>query len=113
MDFKELRKKNALKDPENVTVLHDIIGTHLNLADKKKETFYRSALSAAPDRKPNMVFDVTLKDLQKLANISRALDQLGYDKSNIHIVWVVNDIEVAKKQNVSRSRTVPVEILMN
>ena len=38
---------------------------------------------------------------------------LGYDKKNVHIVWVVNDIEVAKQQNQKRARTVPSEILVN
>ena len=38
---------------------------------------------------------------------------LGYDTKNIHLVWVVNDIEVAKKQNQNRDRVVPVEILVN
>jgi hypothetical protein len=70
-------------------------------------------MTAAPDRKPNIIFDVTLKDLQKLQNITRQVSQLGYKKENIHIVWVINDIEVAKQQNLSRSRTVPTEILIN
>jgi hypothetical protein len=39
--------------------------------------------------------------------------ELGYEKKNIHIVWVVNDIEMAKKQNLTRSRVVPTEILVN
>lgn len=41
------------------------------------------------------------------------MTNVGYDKKNIHIVWVVNDIEVAKAQNLTRSRTVPAEILVN
>jgi hypothetical protein len=56
---------------------------------------------------------VTLKDLPKLEKIAREAAMLGYDKKNIHIVWVVNDIEVAQQQNKARARTVPSEILVN
>ena len=102
-----------LKRPENVAKLHEIIGDALNLPDKRMQTFYTSILTAADDRKPNIIFDVTLKDLRKLEKLTRQVSSIGYDKKNIHIVWVVNDIEVAKAQNVKRDRTVPVEILVN
>jgi len=113
IDFTELRKPNSLKKPENVALLHDIIKTLLNLDDKKKETMFTSILIAAPDRKPNIIFDTTLASISKLANLTRSLAKIGYDSKNIHIVWVVNDIEVAKIQNLKRSRTVPTEILVN
>lgn len=113
IDFTELRKQGALKNPDNVALLHDIVGTVLKLDDKKKETIFKSILVADMDRKPNLIFDVTLRSISKLANLSRALLKIGYDPKNIHIVWVINDIEVAKTQNLKRSRTVPVEILVN
>lgn len=102
-----------LKNPENVGKLHDIIANVLQLDTRQKKVLMRGILGAAPDRKPNLVFDTTLKDLQKLGNLSRMLTNVGYEKRNIHIVWVVNDIEVAKAQNLTRSRTVPAEILVN
>lgn len=104
-----------LNDPENVSKLHEIIGDYLNIPDKQMKSFYASVLTAHQDRKPNIIFDVTLKDLAKLQKITRQVSNLGYDKTNIHIVWVVNDIEVAKKQNLNpeRGRVVPVEILVN
>lgn len=104
---------NNLKDPENVSKLHGIIGDFLKLDSRVNKSLYTGIMTAAPDRKPNIIFDVTLKDLQKLQNITRQVSQLGYKKENIHIVWVINDIEVAKQQNLSRSRTVPTEILIN
>ena len=74
---------------------------------------HASILSAHPDRKPNLIFDVTLKDLVKLQSISSTAKMLGYNIKNVHIVWVVNDVEVAIQQNKNRSRVVPDEILMN
>ena len=111
VDIADLASK--LKDPDNVSKMHEIIGDYLKLDKRVNKTLYRGIIAAAPDRKPNVIFDVTLKDLQKLQNITRQVSQLGYKKENIHIVWVVNDIEVAKKQNLARSRTVPTEILIN
>lgn len=102
-----------LKNPENVAKLHEIIGDALKLPDKRMQAFYASVLTAADDRKPNIIFDVTLKDLRKLQNITRQVSNIGYDRKNVHIVWVVNDIEIAKKQNTQRDRMVPVEILVN
>jgi hypothetical protein len=102
-----------LKKPEDVAKLHEIIGDALQLDDKRTKTLYGSILTAHPDRKPNLIFDVTLKDLRKLQNISRQVKSLGYDNDKIHIVWIVNDIEVAKAQNLKRDRSVPVEILVN
>lgn len=65
------------------------------------------------DRKPNLIFDVTMKDLSKMESISRNVRELGYEKQNIHLVWVINDIEVTKEQNKTRDRIVPEEILMS
>lgn len=111
VDLKDLA--GNLKKPENVSKLHGIIGDTLKLDKRVNQALYRGILTAPADRKPNVIFDTTLKDLQKLQNLSRQMTDLGYDKKNIHVVWVVNDIEVAKKQNLERSRTVPTEILVN
>ncbi len=111
VDLKDLASN--LKDSDNVAKLHEIIGDALNLPDKKMQAFYASVMTAANDRKPNIIFDVTLKDLRKLQNLTRQVSAIGYAKENVHIVWVVNDIEVAKAQNAKRDRKVPVEILIN
>ena len=108
----DLSKLN-LKNPNDVATVHEIIGDYLKIDDKRLEAMYRSIISSSPDRKPNMIFDVTLKNLGKLDKLTRAVKKLGYDSKNIHIVWVVNDIEVAIVQNAKRSRMVPVEILVN
>ncbi len=104
---------NNLKNPENVSLLHDIIGGDLGLDDKKKSAAFASIIAAPKDKKPNLVFDTTLSSLDKLQKISADAVRVGYDRKNIHIVWVVNDIEIAKQQNQKRSRVVPTEILVN
>lgn len=101
-----------LKNPDNVGKLHDILNSVYNVPDKNQNTLFQSILTAAPERKPNLIFDVTLSSMSKLESITRNVLELGYDKLNIHIVWVVNDIEVAAAQNQKRSRVVPDEILL-
>lgn len=108
-----LKLSQDLRNPENVGKLHDIIGTYLGTDKMKEKLFYRSVLTAPADRKPNIIFDMTFKELSKLEKVARDASKLGYDKKNIHIVWVVNDIEVAKQQNAKRARVVPSEILIN
>lgn len=102
-----------MRKPENVSKLHEILSDVYNIVKGNERALFASILAAAPDRKPNLIFDVTLKSRSKLESITRNVQELGYDKQNIHIVWVVNKIGVAIEQNKNRSRVVPDEILMD
>jgi hypothetical protein len=110
----DMSKMNLTKG-EDVAQLHDIVANELNIANKQQVAFFSNVLFQRDDLKPNVIFDVTLKDLRKLQNITRLVQSVGYQPKNTHIVWVINDIEVAKKQNLDpkRGRVVPVEILVN
>lgn len=102
--------KLDLKNPKDVSTLHGAIDK-AGLDKKVKSTMFDSIVMAHPDRKPNLIFDVTLKSPDKLGKISEQVKSLGYDPLKIHVVWVVNDVEVAIAQNATRSRTVSQEIL--
>lgn len=102
-----------LKDPDNVGRLHDLLANVYGITGKREATTYTGILAAPEDRKPNLIFDVTLKELSKLESITRNAKDLGYKKEHIHIVWIINDIEVAKDQNASRDRVVPDEIFID
>ena len=107
--------KIDLSKGQDVGKLHQIVGDILRFPNKAQQIFFTQLMTKPALEKPNIIFDVTLKDLRKLDNITRLVQQAGYEKKNIHIVWVVNDIEVAKVQNLDpkRGRVVPVEILVN
>ncbi len=105
--------KFDLKKPGDVSTLHTILDETLNVIDKRKLARYASILTAPADRKPNLIFDVTLKNMNKLRSITKDIEDLGYDKKLSHLVWVINDYNVAKQQNKERSRQVPEEILMD
>jgi len=101
-----------LKDSKNVQFLHGIFKT-MKFMDRKIEAVLKSVLIADPKRKPNIIFDVTLSDMNKLVNISNDVQEMGYWKKNISLVWVLNTIDVALYQNSIRDRKVPEDILIN
>lgn len=104
-------KNSSLKNPDDVSKLHDII-SGLGIADKMEQSLFSSIATSEPNHKPNIIFDVTLKDLNKLDKIARNVIPLGYDIKNIHIVWVVTEFEKAKEQNASRERSVSDSIMV-
>jgi len=99
-----------LKNPEDTSILHKVIDD-LSLLKKIKSSLGKSIIAANPDRKPNLIFDVTLKSIKKLSDISSMCKTLGYTKENIHVVWVLNDMDTAIAQNASRDRRVQDDIL--
>lgn len=106
-------KTMSLKNPDNVATLHHVIADVFNVSNKNQARVYAGIAAAPEDRKPNLIFDVTLKSMSKLASIARDVETLGYHKENIHIVWVMNDVHIAMQQNLKRDRVVPKEILMD
>lgn len=96
---------------DDVNIAHQIIGDLYKIDKKLISTTIRSILTAHPDRKPNIIYDVTLKDISKLKKISEAVTSAGYEKENIHIVWVMNKFDIAVEQNKNRARVVPDEIM--
>lgn len=106
-------KTMNLKNPENVSTLHHVIADVFNISNKNQNRVYSGIMAAPEDRKPNLIFDVTLKGMSKLASIARDVEKLGYKKENVHIVWVMNDVHIAMQQNQKRDRVVPKEILMD
>lgn len=108
---RDITKMN-LKDPKEVADLHVLLSDVYGLTKNHKNSAYSSILLADPRRKPNLIFDVTLANIKKMEDISRDVQQMGYDKDCIHVVWVMNDIKVAMKQNLDRDRVVPDNILM-
>lgn len=101
--------KMSLKNPDNVSKLHVLLK---KVIDDKDNTFFKSVRDSHPERKPNIIFDVTMKDWKKFHEITAAAEVLGYDKKNVHLVWIVNSMEIAKEQNRNRDRVVPENILI-
>ena len=101
-----------LKDPKQTSHLHEIM-RDVGIKDAQQQAFTNSVVAAPKDRKPNLIFDVTLKDVKKLREITELVSDWGYDKGNIHIVWVISEINAAIDNNAKRDRSVPIEILID
>lgn len=98
-----------LKNPNDVYTLH-VISKYIGLSDKEKESFV-NGVDPESINKPNLIFDVTMKDFEDVSEISNFVQNIGYKKENIHIVWTINTLDNAIEQNKNRSRIVPEEIL--
>ena len=120
--FKQTGKKLEqinLGNPEDVGLMHDFVSN--NGYDKKViDQFFLSTGDVWPDGtpkleknkfKPNVVFDVTLKDEKKMIDLCTKLQFYGWDKKNIHLIWILNDFEMATIQNQERPRKVPKNIM--
>ena len=85
------------KNSEDVSNLHQFVSGR-KLDDKTINGFLAGQKTLK--NKQNVIFDITLKDLKKLKKISGLVLDAGYELENIHIVWIMNDIEIAKEQNL-------------
>jgi hypothetical protein len=103
-------RATILRKPKYVSALH-LAAKNINLPGRVENKFFADMINK--EHKPNIIFDITLDNIKKLHNISHKLTTHGYKKENIHIIWIVNDIKVAIKQNADRPRVVPEDILIS
>lgn len=103
-------KQLDLRTEIDVSLLHSI-EKDLKISDKRIKYLFRSIIDS-PLNKPNLIFDVTMKDVDKLEKITKMVSELGYNKEDIHVVWVINELQQAIDQNQTRSRRVKSDILM-
>lgn len=97
------------KNPNDVNNLHVAL-KKIKLDNNLKTTLINSIRDY--QYKPNLIFDVTLSEMEDLEKITKQCAEMGYAPENIHIVWVINSVEVAIDQNSKRSRVVPGHILL-
>jgi hypothetical protein len=101
-----------LKNPEHTSQLHSYIDDK-GYEKKNKEMFSKSIMGNKSKNLPNLIFDTALTRKEKIKEISEYVQKMGYKKENIHLVWVLNDFEIALKQNHERKRTVHDYILLD
>lgn len=98
-----------LRNPKDVFALHQFVKSK-----GVKNTALTQLLQSAAQgvAQPNIIFDVTMKDMEDLTDVVPGLIAAGYKKENIHIVWVLADYKVAVMRNKKRPRVVPDDILL-
>lgn len=96
-------KTYDMKNPEDVTNLH------LKMKDKGFKDKIEDALysSHSNDSRPNVIYDITGDNPNKLEGLGKKLKDIGY---KVCLVWVVTSRQVAMLQNISRSRVVSQKI---
>ena len=57
------------------------------------------------------MYDRTFSFAGEFKKISQGLIKAGYKSENIHVVFVMTDVEMAVKRNLERSRSLPTEIV--
>lgn len=119
-DVDELKKlfikvrdlKMNLRNPQDVFNLHMMVKKS-GVKDARLNLLARSLSdSSNKNTLPNLMFDVTLKEIEDIKEIMPMLNALGYDSKNIHVTWVLQDYYVAVKANQERDRVVPDDILL-
>lgn len=106
--YPELDKLD-LRHPEDVGKLHAFVDKKGSV-DKTLENMISAMKN--PETLPNIIFDVTLKNIKKIKETVPALLAQGYNVDNIHLVWVLTDYKVAVEANRTRDRVVPDNILL-
>lgn len=97
-----------LSNPDDVYKLHRFVKDR----GIKMKAIQNVLNAANPERLPNVMFDVTLKDYKNLDKIIPLLKKTGYENENIHIVWVLTDYYIAVQRNQTRERIVPDDIVL-
>jgi hypothetical protein len=101
-----------LKKSVDVRKMHDFIN------DKNiKDNTLRGLLSSIVNKEtlPNIMFDMTFNDIKKVKELMPDLLNAGYNPANIHLVWVLQEYNIALKQNKDpkRGRVVPEDIMFS
>lgn len=106
-EYSELRGLD-LRSPKDVFFLH----TFIKNKGIKDKTIDLLLSDHAKDRLPNLIFDITLKDIEDVTDYLPLLKSAGYEDRNINIIWVLTNYSIAVEQNRNRSRVVPEDVLL-
>jgi dephospho-CoA kinase len=105
--YPEIKGLN-LKKPTDVAKLHAFI-EKLGI----KDNTMNALLSGMKNKKvlPNIMFDITGKNINSIAKMMPNLLNAGYNPADIHMVWVLTDYQLAVTNNRTRPRIVQDDIL--
>jgi hypothetical protein len=98
-----------LKNADHVATLHFLVKA-MGIKDKTLENML--AASNNPETLPNIMFDITAKDLSDITDVLPLLKNAGYESKNVHLTWVLTNYVTAMENNKNRERMVPEDILL-
>jgi len=97
-----------LRTPTHVYMLHVLV----RATGAKDKTLDLMLDGAEKGQLPNIIFDSTFKEVEDMTNVLPKLFKAGYESKNIHVSWVLTNYQIAIKNNKSRARVVPEDILL-
>lgn len=98
-----------LRNAKDVFELHKFVKAK-GIKDKTLDLLLRDSRA---DRLPNIIFDITGKDVSDFSTVIPFLEKAGYSAKNINLAWVLTDFKVAYTANVTRARVVPADIFLD
>ena len=98
-----------LKNPDHVYALHILVKA-MGIKDSSLEKLLLGKNN--PETLPNILFDITAKDITDITKIIPKLKQVGYKPENVHLTWVLTNYVTAMYNNKNRARMVPEDILL-
>ena len=98
-----------LKNPDHVYALHILVKA-IGIKDASLEKLLLGKNN--PETLPNILFDITAKDINDITSILPKLKQVGYKPENVHLTWVLTNYVTAMYNNKNRARMVPEDILL-
>jgi hypothetical protein len=103
-----------LRNPKDVGKLHLFV-KNKRIHDKSFKNITLDLLLSdlKADRLPNIIFDITGKDISDFQDSMPYLMDAGYDPKNIHLAWVLTDFKVSYTANVTRDRVVPADVFLD
>jgi len=83
-----------------------------NIPAKEIENIRSLQSQDNPETLPNIMFDITAKDVTDITNIIPMLKKAGYQSKNVHLTWILTNYVTAMENNRNRERMVPEDILL-
>lgn len=102
-------KSLDLKNGDDVFKLHMFVKKRKT----KDNTLDMLLADVKADRLPNIIFDITGKEMSDFEEVIPRLIETGYEAKNIHVAWVLTDFKVAYTANLTRDRVVPGQVFLD
>ena len=93
-----------LKNPDHVYALHILVKA-MGIKDSSLEKLLLGKNN--PETLPNILFDITAKDVTDITSVIPKLKAVGYEANNIHLTWILTNYVTSLENNKNRSRMVP------
>ena len=98
-----------LKQPNHVRALHQLVKA-MGIKDSSLEKLLVGKDN--PETLPNIMFDITAKDVSDITKVVPMLKKAGYQSKNVHLTWILTNFVTALENNKQRERMVPEDILL-